>query len=749
MTLYRTATQWGVYHVEVEDGQIVGVRDHKADPDPSPLGNALVDGIQHPLRIKRPSVRRGWLESRERSKRGRDEFVEVPWDETLDMAAAEIRRVIDEWGNTSIFAGSYGWAAAGRFNHAQSQLHRFINLVGGCTRAMNSYSTAAAQVILPHVVAPWHEVELQQPNWREIADGCELFVAFGGLPLRNTQVAYGGITEHQSKPGLRTAAERGVRFINISPVRGDAPDWLDCEWVSIRPGTDVALMLGISYVLDNEGLTDRHFLKHHCVGYDRLRSYLMGETDGQPKSPEWASTICDVPVDVIQRLARQMAGCRTLVAAAWSLQRAHHGEQPFWMTVALAAMLGGIGGAGTGFGFGYGAEGFVGSAWRRFNWATHPKGMNPTRFAIPVSRIADMLLNPGETIDYDGQQITFPDVRLVYWAGGNPFHHHQDLNRLVDAWSHPDTVIVNEPWWTPIARFADIVFPATTQLERVDLCASSHDPYAHFMEAAIPPQHDARSDHLIFRGLAKRLGVQEAFTEGRSEMDWLRNMWERSAKSAQAQGFNLPDFDEFVEAKEFKIPEENDRPPWLAGFRRDPEAEPLNSTPSGKIELYSETIAGFNYDDCLGHPAWMEPIERLGGAGAEKHPLHLISSQPSKRLHSQLDHAKWSQDAKLQGKEVMTMHPKAAQARSIKDGMLARVFNDRGACLVGVTLSSDVREDVVVLATGAWFDPDFSSTQNLEQNGNPNVLTPDIGTSKLAQGPSSSTCLVQVEAYTE
>ena len=749
MTLYRTATQWGVYHVEVQDGKIVGVKDHPADPDPSPLGEALVDGIQHPLRIKRPSVRRGWLEDRARSGRGRQEFVEVPWDEALDMAAGEIRRVIDEWGNTSIFAGSYGWAVAGRFNHAQSQLHRFINLVGGCTRAMNSYSTAAAQVILPHVVAPWHEVELQQPNWREIADGCELFVAFGGLPLRNTQVAYGGITEHQSQPGIRTAAQRGVRFTNISPVKGDVPDWLECEWIPIRPGTDVALMLAVAYVLDKADLADRQFLASHCVGYEQLQAYLNGDSDGQPKSPEWASQICDVPATVIEDLARQMAGQKTMVTAAWSLQRAHHGEQPFWMTVALAAMLGQIGGAGTGFGFGYGAEGFVGSAWRRFNWATHPKGMNPTRFAIPVARIADMLLNPDETIDYDGQKITFPDVRLIYWAGGNPFHHHQDLNRLVKAWEHPDTVIVNEPWWTPIAQFADIVFPATTQLERVDLCASSHDPYAHLMEVAIPPQHDARSDHLIFSGLAERLGVKEEFTEGRSEMEWLRNMWERSAKAAQEQGFSLPEFDEFVAQKEFRIPEENDRLPWLSEFKLDPDGHPLRSTPSGKIELYSQTIASFEYEDCPAHPTWMEPVERLGGAGVDIHPLHLISSQPEKRLHSQLDHAKWSQDAKLHGKEVMVMHPKAATARSIKDGDMARVFNSRGACLVGIRLSEDMREDVVVLSTGAWFNPDFSTPEQIERNGNPNVLTPDIGTSKLAQGPSSSTCLVQVEPYSE
>ena len=148
-----------------------------------------------------------------------------------------------------------------------------------------------------------------------------------------------------------------------------------------------------------------------------------------------------------------------------------------------------------------------------------------------------MLLNPGADVQYDGRSITYPDIKLIYWAGGNPFHHHQDLNRLVDGWRRPDTVIVNEPWWTPVAQWADIVFPATTSLERIDICASSHDPYAHFMERAIPPQHEARSDHQIFSGLAAKLGFEAAFTENKSERQWIEDMWQRSADLASTQGF--------------------------------------------------------------------------------------------------------------------------------------------------------------------------------------------------------------------
>ena len=742
---YKTATQWGVFDIEVLDGKIAGVQGITADPAPAPMGQNILDGIQHDKRIRRPAVRSGWLHgpNRDRAKRGADKFLEVPWDEALDIAAEELARVIKEHGNTSIFAGSYGWASAGRFHHAQSQLHRFINLLGGSTRAMNSYSTAAAQVILPHVVAPWHQIEAEQTCWQDIADNTGLVVAFGGIPLRNTQVAYGGITEHQSADGLTNAISAGVQFVNVSPIKSDIPDFTSPQWLACSPGTDVALMLALAYVLETENLTSRDLLDRHCTGYDRFRHYLLGLDDGQAKTPQRAEKICGVSVSDITSLARRLVKQRTFLTAAWSLQRAHHGEQPYWMLVTLAAMLGQIGLPGGGFGFGYGAEGFVGSDSRRFNWATFSKGMNPTRFAIPVARITDMLLNPNKTISYDGRNITFPEVDLIYWAGGNPFHHHQDLNRLIKGWRRPSTVIVNEPWWTPTAQWADIVFPATTALEREDICASSHDPYAHVMQAALPPQHEARSDHEIFTGLANRMGIGEKFTEGRSEREWLQDMWRRSSELATREQFELPSFEQFWSAGIFRLPESGPRPIWLADFRSDPTGYPLK-TPSGRIELFSQTVADFNYSDCPGHAAWLEPFERLGGAGSQHYPLHLLTPQPERRLHSQLDHSAHSQAGKIQGKEIISMHPEAAAARSLSAGDIVRVFNDRGACLAALQLDNNRLKDVVSLPTGSWFSQldDFT-----DANGNPNVLTADIGTSKLAQGPSANTCLVEVALY--
>jgi len=474
---------------------------------------------------------------------------------------------------------------------------------------------------------------------------------------------------------------------------------------------------------------------------------LLGGVDGQAKSPAWAASICDVPAEDIVALAKQMSSKRTFITMAWSLQRAHHGEQPYWMAISLACMLGQVGLTGCGFGFGYGAEGFIGSSWRRFNWATLSKGPNPANFSIPVARIADMLLHPGATIDYDGQRIEYPDTQLIYWAGGNPFHHHQDLNRLCRAWRQPDTVIVNEPWWTPVAQWADIVFPATTALEREDICASSHDPYAHIMEQAIAPQHQARSDHLIFKGLAHQLGIEQQFTEGRNEREWIAHMWQQSDQRAAKAGFNLPSFEQFWDDKQYRIPDADIRSPWLANFRADPVAHKL-ATPSGKIELFSATIAALGYDDCPGHASWLEPFERLGTDTSSRFPLALISPQPQRRLHSQLDHSALSQEGKVAGIEVMSIHRSAALARGISEGCTVRVFNERGSCLASAALTDSLRPDVVSLPTGAWYRPqDPVQPGSLELAGNPNVLTRDLATSKLAQGPSSGTCQVQVEVY--
>jgi biotin/methionine sulfoxide reductase len=752
-----TATHWGIYEVRYRDGQAVALERFSRDPDPSPIGLTMLDAVKGPLRVRRPAVRRSWLAAARgdaggsrRELRGQEEFIEVEWDEALRLVAGELQRVRQQHGNSAIFGGSYGWSSAGRFHHAQSQVHRFLNSVGGYVRHADSYSLGAARVLMPHIVAPMDEMHTLHTSWGVLEKHTQLFVSFGGVPAKNAQVSSGGAAEHVVPQALRRLGAAGVRFINISPVRDDIETGGEVEWITIRPNTDTALILALAHTLHREGLHDRDFLARHCTGFEKFLPYLTGAADGQPKDARWAEAITGVPAERITALARAMAANRTMVTMAWSLQRSHHGEQPFWSLVTLAAMLGQIGLPGGGFGVGYGTTNMIGNANAKFGGPTLPQGRNAVREFIPVARITDMLEKPGQDFDYNGERHRYADIRLIYWAGGNPFHHHQDLNRMLAAWqSKPETIVVHEQFWTPAAKLADIVLPATTALERNDIGYASRERFMVAMKQALDPVGQARDDYDIFADLAARLGTHEAFTEGLSSFQWLQRLYEESRGRAARAGHDLPAFDEFWAGDLLDLAVADAEVVMFQDFRADPDAHPLN-TPSGRIELFSERIAGFGYADCPGHAHWFEPIEWLGSETAAKYPLHLLSDQPFTKLHSQFDHAAYSTGNKIGGREPLTLARADAAARGLADGDLVRVFNDRGACLAAVRVSDDIRAGVAKLSTGAWFDPSHwraSGPGNLEKHGNPNVLTLDIGASRLSQGCIAQTCLVQVERH--
>jgi biotin/methionine sulfoxide reductase len=358
-----------------------------------------------------------------------------------------------------------------------------------------------------------------------------------------------------------------------------------------------------------------------------------------------------------------------------------------------------------------------------------------------------MLLHPGRSFQYNGRDLVYPSVHLIYWCGGNPFHHHQDLNRLVEAWRRPETIIVNDPWWTATARHADIVLPATTTLERNDIGASSRDRFVVAMKQAIGPVGQARDDFTIFAELSERFGTSRAFTEERTVMESVRHLYEVAREQARRKDLEWPEFDEFWAQGHLEIPASSASIVGFEQFRGDPMRHKL-ATPSGRIELFSQKIAAFGYDDCPGHPTWFEPAEWLGGDKARIYPLHLLTTQPETRLHGQMDMGRVSQRSKIWGREPMRINSTDAALRDIRDGDVVRVFNDRGAMLAGAVLSHDLRRGVIQIATGAWYDPQAPGViGSLDKHGNPNLLTLDKGTSRLAQGSSAQTTLVQVEKY--
>jgi biotin/methionine sulfoxide reductase len=742
-----TTSHWGTYHVTSQDQALIGVTPWEGDPDPSPIGHSFVGTVDGSLRVARPSVRKGWLDGNRARRRGADEFVEVGWDFALDLVAEEIARIRTSHGNESIYGGSYGWASAGRFHHAQSQIHRFLGLAGGYTSSALTYSSAAGEVILPHVIGSMDGLVGRHSTWDGIADEGQLVIAFGGLPRRNAQVQSGGIGRHEALAAVKAAGARGVRFVTISPVREDSPDGAAGEWFPLRPGSDVAVMLGISHVLVTEQRCDLSFLASHCVGFDAVRRYILGHTDGVPKTPAWAASLSGIDSDRIVSLARDMASSRTMIMVNWAIQRADYGEQPYWMAITLAAMLGQIGLRGGGVGFGYSSTNGVGRPDLGFRWPSLPQHTNPVRTFIPVARVTDMLLGPGSPFDFNGQSLTYPDIRMVYWAGGNPFHHHQDLNRLVAAWQRPETVIVHEPYWTATAKHADIVLPITTTLEREDFAVANRENFVVAMKRVIAPVGEARDDYEVFAALASRLGIEAAFTEGRTASEWIELLYSQAQAAAQSGGVALPPFREFWDAGHVEFERSVTSHTLLGSFRNDPDSHAL-ATPSGKIELFSSVIASFDYDDCRGHAAWFEPKEWLGNASDDRYPLHLLSPQPADKLHSQYDHGSISRGNKIAGRAPLRMNPLDAGDRGLKDGDIAKVFNDRGACLVGVVVTDAVLPRVVQLPTGAWYDPaDPHHPSSLEKHGNPNVLTPDRRSSRLAQAPSCNSTLVQVVRF--
>ncbi len=599
---------------------------------------------------------------------------------------------------------------------------------------------------MPHVLGDFWGFVGSATAWPSIVEHTGLLVAFGGVPLKNGQVNAGGTGRHIQRESLIAAVEAGVEFVNIGPVRSDLAEFTQAEWLAARPSTDTALLLGIAHTLYDEQLYDADFIERYTEGFDKLAPYLTGASDGVVKSADWAAAICDLPADSIRTLARRMAGTRTMLSVSWSLTRQDHGEQTYWAAISVAAMLGQIGLPGGGIGFGYSATNGIGNHQTGIPGAALPQGTNSVTDFIPVARISDMLLRPGTPFDYNGEQHLYPDIHLVYWAGGNPFHHHQDLNRMLRAWRKPDTVIVHEWCWNALAKHSDIVLPCTTSLERSDIASSPRDPYLVAMHQVADPVGSSRDDYEILSGVARCMGVEHEFTDGRTAAEWLRWIYETTRKQAAERNIDLPTFETFQRDGWFDTEPQSEPVMMLQAFREDPDANPLR-TPSGRIEIYSSTVDDFHYDDCRGHATWIEPVEWLGSV-APRFPLHLISNQPATKLHSQYDHGSQSRAAKIRQREPIALHPTDARRRGIEAGDIVRVFNERGACLAGVAVTDEVRQGVVQMSTGAWFDPLEPGTPgSLCKHGNPNVLTLDKGTSRLGQGPIAHSCLVEVELY--
>ena len=758
-----TAGRWGAILVEAKDGKIISSTNALPQTVPNSLQTTSADQVHTQARIKYPMVRKGYLANplQPDGRRGNDEFVRVSWEEALKLVHEQHARIRKENGAESVFAGSYGWRSSGVLHKAQTLLQRYMSMAGGYSGHLGDYSTGAAQIIMPHVIGSI-EVYEQQTTYPIIMEHSDVVVMWGINPLNTLKIAWSS-TDGTGLEFFNQLKSSKKTIIAIDPMRSETIEFFgdQAQWIAPHPGTDVAMMLGIAHALVQTKKHDKAFIDKYTTGYDLFEQYLLGESDGVAKTPAWAEAICGVSAKQIELLAEIFSQHRTMLMAGWGIQRQQYGEQKHWMLVTLASMLGQIGLPGGGFGFSYHysnggnptrdagvlpaiSADIAGASSAGNDWAVSGAINN-----FPVARIVEALENPGGKYQHNGHELTFPKVKMIWWAGGGNFTHHQDTNRLIKAWQKLDLVVISEPYWTAAAKHVDIVLPITTSLERNDLTMPGDYSNQHLvpMKQVVPPQFEARNDFDVFADMAELLkaGGREVYTEGKNEMDWLASFYKEAQKLGRQNRISMPNFGAFWSKNqliEMKANAKNAKYVRYAEFRADPAVNPLG-TPSGKIEIYSRTIEGFKYADCPAHPTWLPPTEWVGVA--KDGELQLMTSHAAHRLHSQLNYAKLREQYAVADREPIWINTEDAKANGIANGDLVRAYNARGQVLVGALVTDGIKQGSVCIHEGAW--PDLDKKTGICKNGGANVLTADIPTSRLANGCAANSSLVKIEKY--
>ncbi|EWM39944.1 trimethylamine-N-oxide reductase TorA, partial [Vibrio parahaemolyticus] len=689
-----TGSHWGAFRAHIYAGKVQEIKPLELDKNPTEMLNGIKGIIYSPSRVRYPMVRLDWLKKHKYSAdtRGNNRFIRVTWDEALDLFYRELERVQKEYGPWALHAGQTGWNQTGSFNNCTAHMQRAVGMHGNFITKVGDYSTGAGQTIMPYVLGST-EVYAQGTSWSEILENSDNIILWANDPVKNLQVGWNCETHESFKylAELKEKVAKGeINVLSVDPVKNKTQRYLENDHLYINPMTDVAFMLAVAHVLYNENLYDKKFIDTYCLGFEEFIQYVQGKTkDKVEKTPEWAAAICGVKADKIREFARMLVSGRTQILMGWCIQRQEHGEQPYWAAAVVAAMVGQIGLPGGGISYGHHyssigvpSTGFAGPGGfpRNLDQGMKPKwdnnDFNGYSRTIPVARWIDCLLEPGKEINYNGGKVKLPDFKMMVISGCNPWHHHQDRNRMKKAFRKLQTVVTIEFAWTATCRFSDIVLPACTQWERndIDVYGSYSNKGLIAMHRLVDPLFQSKPDFQIMSELTQRFGRREEYTRGMSEMEWIESLY-NDCKKANEGKFEMPEFNEFWEKSVLDFGEGK---PWVrhADFRKDPELNPLG-TPSGFIEITSRKIGRYGYEHCQEHPMWFEKSERShGGPGSDKYPFWLQSCHPDKRLHSQMcESEEFRATYAVQGREPVYINPIDAKAKGIKDGDLVRVFN--------------------------------------------------------------------------
>lgn len=737
--------------LQVKDGTVVRVLPDSTGSDEFGDFNirACVRGLNQreriysPDRIKKPMRRTG--------PRGSGQWEEISWEEALDTVASELRRVKENYGNEALWY-HYGSGSTGGNITKRGTWPRLLNTFGGFLGQYGDYSTAQITAAFPYQYGMW-----MASNSLEDAQHSQLQVMFGNNPLETRMSGGGELAVVQ-----KVRAEHGVRTIVIDPRYSETAVDVADEWVPLRPGTDAALVAGMVHVMLAENLHDQAFLDRYCVGFDEAtlpdgapanssyRAYIEGKgADGAEKTPEWAADITGVPAASIRRLAREIAGATPCaITQGWGLQRHANGENAARAVFTLAAVTGNIGIPGGGNGAREGNYSIPVTPFPLFDGEAPPVATQISCF------------NWIDAIDHGPEMTAVKDgvrgkdsldvgIKLMVVNSSNTLiNQHNDVH-VTQETLRDDTkcefIVVIDHQWTPSCDWGDIVLPATTNFEEIDLIpggSCSDMGWSIIAERAVEPLYDTKTGYEMCTEIARRLGIEEEFTQGRTQEEWRSWIFEQTR-------LKVPDFPTEDELKELGVYRKKNPDGHVIGmkdFREDPDANPL-MTPSGKIEIYSHQLYEMSQewvfegdragDRLTAVPEHLDTWEGALEARDSRYPLQCIAHHYKGRTHSSYANLPRNLEAHPQ---MLWMNPRDAAERGIGNGDTILVHNDRGTVRTEARVTPRIAPGVVSLPQGAWYTPD---ADGVDVGGNVNTLM-KYHPSPLAKGNPGHTALVDV-----
>jgi len=752
--------------------------------------------VYSPNRILYPLKRVDWDPNGERNpeNRGKSKYVRISWDEAAGIVAGEIRRVHKEYGPYAILCQIDGHGESKAVHGPHGCAGSLLDLMGGFTlQARNPDSWEGWHWGAKHAwgMNPNGIMRPQTNVFPDVLENTEL-ILFWGCDPETTPWGWGG---QMASRLCYWFAELGIECIYICPDLNYGAAIHADKWIPIRPNTDAALHLAIAYTWITEGTYDKEYVATHSYGFDKYREYVLGKEDGIAKTPEWAAEITGVPARVIKALARKWASRRTSIAHGngGGYIRSVYSTEPARLEVLNLAMQG-LGKPGVHqigmieWGFycngvcvpaGYqpdpmpplpGGEVIphVMGAYRAYD----PSFTKLQKQIIPKTLIHEAILNPpiswyGSTlfkpVEEQFKQYTYPaegcpEVHMMWTDSPCWITCWNDGNRQIAAMRNPkiEFIVAQHPWLENDCLFADIILPSNTKFEEEDIGADNFSGQFNtfFYEGkCIEPLGESRSDYEIVCLIADKLGLLEEYTKGKSPGDWIRTGFEHSGVADRISWEELKEKGYYVVPTH---PEWQKFKPGLREFYEDPAGHPL-TTPSGKIEFYSQNLARHFPDDDERPPVphWVEKgeshDERLSGERAKKYPLLIVSNHGRWRVHANLDDVTWFKETptgKIRGPdgyqyEPIWINPADAARRGIDHGDVVKVYNERGGVLGGAYITERIMPGVIYCDHGARYDSIVPG--ELDRGGAINTICPRKTTSKNTIAMASSGYLVEVE----